>query len=213
MKRLVEPVVCALAMLAMPAGVAPAQKPDFLSEEEVDKLREAQEPSARIELYLAFTQARLERFENLRSKPADLKDDNGATLNSLLDQVVNLNDELKTWIDDQFERNGDMRRGLHALLGRGPSLLENLRRIEQSPGPYASAYRDTLRDAIDDLTDTLDGGTKALADQEKKFAELKREEKTEAHATKERRKEEEKRNKEEKKLRKRQHKRPVPEED
>lgn len=190
---------------ARPPGVE-QQKGEFLTEEEQDKLREAQNPSDRIEVYLTLAQTRLDRFEEYRKKPADPRYDTAAFLDSLLDHYVSLNEELKNWIQDQYERNGDMRKGLRLLLARGPKQLDQLRHIEQSADPYAANYKDNLRDAIEELTDTLDGGTKALADQEKKLAQAKHEEKADAQALKEKRKEEEKRNKEENRLRKKQRK-------
>jgi hypothetical protein len=206
MNRL-PPLIVALGLvLVVTTGHAQKQKQEFLTDEEQDKLREAQDPSQRIEVYLALAQARLERFQDFRKKPADPRYNNGAFLDSLLDQYVALHDELKNWIDDQFERQGDMRRGLRSLLERGAKQMEELRRIHESPDPFASEYGNTLRDAIEDLSDTLDGATKALVSQEKQFREMKREEKTDARSAKERRKEEEKRTKEENKLRKRQRK-------
>jgi len=186
------------------------QKGDYLTADEQDTLREAQDPSERIKIYLEFEQARLDRFDNFRSKPADPRYDNGAYMDGLLTQFIGLNDELKDWIDDQYDRNGDMRRGLRLLLDAGPKQLEQLRRIQQSPDSNTAVYADSLRDAIDDATDTLDGGTKALSDQEKKFGAMKREEKLDAQASKERAKEEKKQTKEEKKMRKKEHKSGVP---
>ena len=186
------------------------QKGDYLTADEQDTLREAQDPSERIKIYLEFEQARLDRFDNFRSKPADPRYDKVAYLDGLLTQFIGLNDELKDWIDDQYDRNGDMRRGLRLLLDAGPKQLEQLRRIQQSPDSNTAVYADSLRDAIDDATDTLDGGTKALSDQEKKFGAMKREEKLDAHASKERAKEEKKQTKEEKKMRKKEHKSGVP---
>jgi len=95
-----------------------------------------------------------------------------------------------------------MRRGLRALLERGPQQLVALRQIQQSPDAHAPRYADSLRDSIDQLSDTLDGATRALADQEKKFAQMKLDEKAELKMAKERAKEEAKRTKQEKKLRK-----------
>lgn len=193
---------------------AQAAKQSPLSEEEEDRLREAQEPSPRIEAYLDLAQARLDRFENFRGKPADPRYDNGAYLDKLLGEYVSLDDELKNWIEDQYDRRGDMRRGLHTLLERLPRQLDQLRRIEQTRDALTPDYSASLRDAIDDATDTLDGAAKALAGQEKLFGELKRQEKADARAAKERAKEEQKRNKEEKKLRKQEQKKnPDPDRD
>lgn len=205
--------VAALALLWFLTASLPtarAQKPNVLTEDEEEKLREAQDPSDRIELYLAFAQLRLDRFEEFRKKPPGLETDKGSTLDSMLGQFISVNDEMKDWIDYQYQRGGDMRHGLRALLERGPRQLEQLRRIEAAPDPHAADYRDTLREAVEDLNDALDGATRALSQQQKKFAAEKRDEKATAETTKQRRKEEERRQKEEKKLRKREDRKKAP---
>src|SRR5439155_38525 len=142
----------------------PQTKKSVLTDDEEDKLREEQDPAKRIELYLAFAQDRLDRFVNFRSKPADPNYDTGEYLDRLLGEYVAVDDELKDWIEYQYGRSGDMRAGLRALLERGPRQLEQLRQVQQAPDAFARDYASSLRDAIDDLTDTLDGASKALAD-------------------------------------------------
>jgi septal ring factor EnvC (AmiA/AmiB activator) len=199
-----------LVLLPLPVLAQGDQRGATLSEEEESKLREAQDPGERLVVYLDLLQARLDRFESYRQKPADARYDYPAYLDALLVEYIALDDELKSWITFQYQGNGDMRRGLRALLERGPHQLAQLRQAQQSPSAHAPGYADTLRDAIDQLSDTLDGATRALADQEKKFVEQKREEKATARLSKERAKEEAKRTKEEKKLRKRLGKGKVP---
>jgi hypothetical protein len=193
----------------MPAMAALAQKPDYISDEEEDKIREAQEPSERIELYLTLAQSRLDRIEGFRSKPMDPQYDNGAYIDRLLDEYISLTDEMKNWIQDQYDRRGDMRKGLRKVLEMGPKQLHDLGRIQASPDAYAADYAKSLGDAKDDLTDALDGATKALAEQVKIFGELKSE-KAEAQSEKDRTKEEKKRSKEEEKLRKKERKQASP---
>src|SRR5208337_3600396 len=202
-------ILALLMPLAAPAMTAQAQKPDYISDEEEDKIREAQEPSERIELYLTLAQSRLDRIEAFRSKPMDPQYDNGAYIDHLLDEYISLTDDLKNWIQDQYDRRGDMRKGLRKVLEMGPKQLNDLRRIQASPDAYAADYVKSLGDAKDDLTDALDGATKALADQVKRFGELKSE-KAEAQSEKERLKEEKKRSKEEEKLRKKEQKQAQP---
>lgn len=209
--RITRAAALALMMLTAASLSLRAQvKADYLTEEEEDKVREAQDPSDRIKLYLAITQSRLDRFEQFRTQPHEDKYDNGGFMDKLLSQYISVDDELKNWIEDQFDRNGDMRAGLRALLDAGPKQLEELRRLQQTPDPYSADFSGSLRDAIADLTDTLDGATQALGEQEKKFGALKKAEKAEAQADKERAREEKKRTKEEKKLRKKEHKSGVP---
>lgn len=193
----------ALALLLAPNAWLRAQTGATLSEAEETRVREAQDPGERIVVYLDFLQARLDRFEAYRKKPASGPYDYGAYLDDVLLEYLALNDELKNWIQYQYRENRDMRRGLRALLERGPQQLVALRQIQQSPDAHAPRYADSLRDSIDQLSDTLDGATRALADQEKKFAQMKLDEKAELKMAKERAKEEAKRAKQEKKLRKR----------
>jgi hypothetical protein len=202
-------VLALLMPLAAPAMTALAQKPDYISDEEEDKIREAQEPSERIEVYLTLAQSRLDRIEGFRSKPMDPQYDNGAYIDHLLDEYISLTDDLKNWIQDQYDRRGDMRKGLRKVLEMGPKQLHDLGRIQASPDAYAADYVKSLGDAKDDLTDALDGATKALADQVKIFGELKSE-KAEAQSEKDRMKEEKKRSKEEEKLRKKEQKQAQP---
>lgn len=192
----------ALVLLLAPNPWLRAQTGATLSEAEETRVREAQDPGERIVVYLDFLQARLDRFEAYRKKPASGPYDYGAYLDDVLLEYLALNDELKNWIQYQYRENRDMRRGLRALLERGPQQLVALRQIQQSPDAHAPRYADSLRDSIDQLSDTLDGATRALADQEKKFAQMKRDEKAELKMAKERAKEEAKRTKQEKKLRK-----------
>lgn len=192
----------ALVLLLAPNPWLRAQTGATLSEAEETRVREAQDPGERIVVYLDFLQARLDRFEAYRKKPASGPYDYGAYLDDVLLEYLALNDELKNWIQYQYRENRDMRRGLRALLERGPQQLVALRQIQQSPDAHAPRYADSLRDSIDQLSDTLDGATRALADQEKKFAQMKLDEKAELKMAKERAKEEAKRAKQEKKLRK-----------
>ena len=154
---------------------------------------------------------RLARFDEARRQPVDPKYDQATFLRELLGEYVALNDELKIWIEDHYERTEDMRGGLRKLIERAPQQLVILRGIQQDAGPHSASYRETLRDAIDQLTDTIDGATVALADQTKKLGELKKQEKEDLRMAKERAKEESRRTKAEKKERKRQdRKRTVP---
>jgi len=198
-------------LLAVALGVAArADQADYLSDDEVDELREAQGASERIEKYLSFAQVRLTRFDDFRSRRPDPEYDIPAYLNTQLDQYIHITDALKDWIEDHYDRRDDMRVGLKKVLEVGPHQLEQLRHAEQSPDSYADAYRKSLSDAIDDFTDALDGATKALSEQTKLFGELKREEKADAEAIKTREKDERKRNAQEEKLRKKEHEKGPP---
>lgn len=193
-----------LALFVTPA--VKAQQRASLSESETDKLRDTQDPGERIKLYLDFMQTRLLTFENYRSRPEDPQYRTGKFLDEVLGQYVELDDELKDWIQFQYNRDGDMRGGLRALLDRAPRQLEELKHAQQTPDPYTARYSENLANAVADVEDTLSGATAAFSGQVKKFGELKQNEKEEKKATQAEAKEEKKRIKEEEKLRKREQK-------
>ncbi len=204
-----------MAGVALVTALAPApgaaQKRATLNSLEEDRVREAHEPSERIVVYLDLLDVRLTRFDGARHQPVDPKYDQETFLRDLLGEYIALNDELKVWIEDHYERMDDMRGGLRKLIERAPQQLLVLRGIQQQGGPLAESYSESLQNAIDQMADTIDGATLALNQQTKKLGELKQQEKEDLKLAKERAKEESRRTKAEKKERKRQgKKRTVP---
>jgi len=202
--------IAALILALWPTGARAVDKPDYLDEDESEQLREAQDPSQRIEAYLSLAQIRLTRFDDVRSRPADPTHDVAGYLDTQLDQYIRITDDLKNWIEEHYERRDDMRAGLKKFMEMGPHQIDQLRHAEEDSSPYAAEYHRSLGDAIDNFSDALDGATKALSDQVKLFGELKREEKADAQAVKERAHEEKKRTKEEVKLRHKEHEKGPP---
>jgi len=192
-----------------------ADDPAGLTQEEEDRIREAQDPSDRIMTYLQLAGDRLERFNAIRLAPADAQDRarNGPVLDQVLTEYTALDDELKNWIQDQYDASHDMRKGLRTLIDQAPKQLAGLNGLQQNPDRYFGNYRESLQDAIKNLQDTIDGATQALADQEKKFGEMKREEKVDAKAAKDAAQVEKKRQKEEHKLHKKETKQGIPEDE
>jgi hypothetical protein len=204
-------VLTSALLFAVSLGVVwGADKGDYLSDDETEQLREAQDPSQRIDKYLAFAQNRLARFDDYRNRPPSPDYDIPGYLETQLDEYVHITDALKDWVEEHFDRGDDMRIGLKKILDEGPHQLGLLRRIEQSPDPYTPGYRKSLDDAMEDFTDMVDGATKALSEQSKRFGELKREQKADAETVKSREKEEKRRSKDEGKLRKKEHEKGPP---
>lgn len=203
-------IALAAALLTLAAGAASAQRRHLLADFEEDKVREAQDPSERIKVYLEITQERLDRFQDFRTRQDNPRYDYGRYLDELLDEYISINEEIKNWIEHQYSREADMRRGLRALLEVGPQQLAFLRGVRESPDPHTPRYEPTLLEAIEHLSDTLDGATLALAEQEKQFKDLELEEEEMKRLAKEHAKEEKKRTKEEKKVRKSEGKRRAP---
>ncbi|MGH9374876.1 MAG: hypothetical protein ACRD1J_01765 [Terriglobia bacterium] len=205
MKALWQAVIL-LMVAAAPVQCLLAQQHASLSEAETEKLRDTQDPGKRIEVYLEFMQTRLTQFDSDRSQPPAPPDKTGKLLDPLLVQYVQLDDEMKDWIQYQYNRDADMRGGLRALLGSGSKQLEELRHAEQASGANSAPYANDLQNAIADLEDTLNGGTQALAQQNKRLGELKPGSKAAVQASATAVKKEKKRIKEDEKLRKKERK-------
>ena len=213
MRRLALPLAALVVVGTATAVQLRADDPAGLSQEELERVRDSQDPSDRIVAYLQFAGARLARFSELRLAPADARDraERAATLDQLLSEYTALDDELKNWIQDQYDSAHDMRKGLRALIEQAPKQLAALSAVEHSPDQYAGDYGPSLHDAVRDLQDTIDGATQALAAQEKKFGQMKREEVADAKAAKEATADEKKRLKQEHKLHKKETKQGIPE--
>lgn len=201
---------CAEMVLVALVAAAPvrarAQHHAYLNSSEVEKLRDTQDPSERIKVYLSFEQDRLNHMEAAVESNGDVR----MGLGQLLNQYISIDDELKDWIQYQYDHGGDMRKGLRKLLDVGPRQLEILRHFQNSQEQVVKDNADSLRDAIADMNDTLNGATQALAVQQKKFPEMKQAAKTEAHDLKKERKEQEKLNRKERKMRKKHRKKENP---
>jgi hypothetical protein len=195
-----------LALGMVSAACAQGPQRASLSPSEVQKLRDTQEPGQRIKVYLDLMQTRLSKFDDVREQPVNPEYRTGKYLDEILRQYVELDDELKDWIQYQYNRQGDMRLGLRDLSDSGARQLADLKDTKATPGPYTARYSDTLDDAIADMEDTLDGGTKALAGQVKLMGELKEQAKESARATKQEMKAEKKRLAQERKLAKKEEK-------
>ncbi|HXH50041.1 MAG TPA: hypothetical protein VNM47_11920 [Terriglobia bacterium] len=203
MKRYSLHLAFGLAIFLAPAALhLLAQDHDSLTPVEVDKLRDAQDPSERIKVFVSFQQDRLGRMAVASESNGDSQDN----VDDLLNQYISIDNELKDWIQYQFDHDGDMRKGLRVLLDEGPKQLEMLRHMQSSPGAGTGDYSNSLRDAITDMNDTLEGATQALAAQQKKFPEMAESAKTETRELKKERKEQEKLNKKEREMRNRRRK-------
>ena len=175
-----------------PALPPPQTDAADLSPAEVDQLQKAQDPGKRIAVYLELAAARVDKFEEFRPPSGRAASDHGPYLNSLLNSYVACIDELKVWMEYQYDRDGDMRKGLRYLLKQGPVHLERLRRARRFQDKLTAYYSQTLEYAIENMEDALDGGALAFGEQQKKFRE---QEKAEEEETEQARRKKKKRRK------------------
>lgn len=115
------------------AGVftaARAQQTDYLTPEEITKVRDTQEPNERIQLFLEFAQQRLLRFEEALAPAAEMHPDD---LRDRLNDFINAVDDTAESLDFPLQRGGvDLRKTREKMTEAVPALLARLEEIQKA---------------------------------------------------------------------------------
>jgi DNA repair exonuclease SbcCD ATPase subunit len=130
-----------------------AQKKEYLTDSESDKIREAVEPGERIKLYISFAEDRLKKFQyELTRQTPDRR--RGEMLNSLLNDYAGCIDDATDQIGLAREKQADIRASLKVFKSKGKDFSDALQKLDQG-GPEFDTYKDTLEDAIESTKDAL----------------------------------------------------------
>jgi len=136
-----------------------AQK-DFLTADEVDQVREAQEPNARLVLYTKFAQLRLELLRQLLSKE---KAGRSLMIHDQLDQYTKIIEAIDTVADDALKRKSDLALGMAEVVKAEKAMLAELEKISASEPKDMARYEYVLKSAIETTQDSLELGEQDLA--------------------------------------------------
>jgi hypothetical protein len=151
--------IAAWLSLAVSISAAPRlraaqfQPRDYLSDEEADKIRDADTPVARIKLYLSFAEDRLKKFDYELGRTPPQR---GRTeiLNTLLNGYVGCVDDGADQIAMAREKQMDIRAALKLMHSKYNEFLSQLQKYDKE-GKDLDTYRDTLKDAIEGTQDAL----------------------------------------------------------
>lgn len=142
----------AFALFAIAATVF-AQQRDFLSSDEVEQVRLAQEPNERIELYLKFAEKRIDLVEQLLSKN---KPGRSILIHDTLDDYSKIIEAIDTVGDDALRRKLPIDKGMEAAVKAEKLFLAKLNKIEPAEPDDLSRYSFVLQTAIDTTNDSLE---------------------------------------------------------
>ena len=148
----------ALILCLLLAAPLAAQR-DFLTNDEVEKIREAQEPNERLKLYSDFARERVDLIKGLLNKD---KAGRSALVHDTLDEYCKILDAIDTVADDALSRKADISLGLAAVAGVEKAMLPMLQKIQDSRPKDLERYDFVLKQAIEATTDSLDAAQEDL---------------------------------------------------
>jgi hypothetical protein len=161
-----------LAMVLLFAASGFAQERDFLTADEVDQIREIQEPNARLKLYVVFARQRLALLQQFLSKE---KPGRSALIHDTLEQYTHIIEAIDTVADDALVRKAQLDIGMKEVATAEAEMLATLQKIEDSAPKDLARFQFVLKNAIDTTSDSkelseedLHARTNDLEAQEKK---------------------------------------------
>lgn len=143
------------------AAASLAAQADFLTADEIDRVREAQEPNARLALYASFARQRLDLIKNLLSKD---RPGRAVMIHDALDGYTKILDAIDDVADEALTKKQDVKKGLSDVERADYAILTELRKIEQSRPNDLDRYAFSLTQAIEATSDSLDASREDLAE-------------------------------------------------
>lgn len=158
-----------IPMLALPLA---AQEylgvKDFLTQHEVEVIREAQEPNARIAAYLHFATLRLELVDQLLAKEQPGR---GAKIHDNLEEYGRIIEAIDMVVDDALLRDLDITETMKTLVETEETFFERIEAVEERAGDDLWRYEFVLENARELTADSLELSAEDLGDRKRDIIE------------------------------------------
>ncbi len=144
-----------------------AQK-DFLTPDEVERIREAQEPNLRLTLYANYAKQRLDLLKQLFAKE---KPGRSILIYNQLDQYTKIIEAIDVVADDALRRKLDLTLGITEVAKAETKMLAELEKFAASEPKDIARYEFVLKTAIETTQDSLEMSQQDLKDRSRTVTE------------------------------------------
>jgi hypothetical protein len=128
-----------------------AEDRDFLTTNEADQIREAQEPDQRLQLYVHFARQRMDLIEQYLAKE---KPGRSIFIHNALEDYSKIIEAIDSVADDALRHNRPIDKGMIAVIGAEKDFLAELNKIQDSEPKDLDRYKFVLSEAIDTTSDS-----------------------------------------------------------
>ena len=139
--------------LACLVGAPLAAQRDFLTADEADQVRLAQEPNLRLKLYLHFARQRLDLIRQLL---ATEKAGRAGMVHTTLEQYTKIIETIDVVSDDALKRKVAIDEGMTAVVDAEKEMLAALQQVDETPPKDIQRFEFALQTAIEATRDSLD---------------------------------------------------------
>ena len=155
----------ALALVTA-AGIPAQEDREFLTPNEVQQVREAQDPNDRLVLYVHFAKQRMDLLQQYLAKE---KSGRSVFIHNTLEDYAKIIEAIDSVSDDALRHSKPIDKGTQAVLDAEKEFLAQLKKILDSQPKDLDRYQFVLQTAIDTTSDSRDLG---VQDAQKRSAQL-----------------------------------------